>query len=110
MHKPKNLIVISILLLLTLACNALIPLSDSNGQPSSNADLPLTEADVPRVNAEDVKAAFDAGMAVIVDVRSRASYETGHAAVALSIPLIEFESNIASIDLPIDQWIITYCK
>lgn len=109
MHRLKTLTVISLLFLLTLACNALIPLSDSNGQPSSNADLPLTEDDVPRVSAENAKAAFDAGAAVIVDVRSRASYEAAHAVGALSIPLEEFENNIGGIDLPKDQWIITYC-
>lgn len=109
MSKIRTFIVISVLLLLTLACNALIPLPDSNGQPSSTADLPLTEDDVPRVSAEDAKAAFDEGTAVIVDVRSRASYEAAHAAGALSIPLNEFENNIGGIDLPKEQWIITYC-
>lgn len=109
MHRLKTLTVISLLLLLTLACNVLIPLPDSGGQPSSTADLPVTEDDVPRVTVEDAKAAFDAGTAVIVDVRSQASYETSHAAGALSIPLNEFEDNIGGIDLPEDRWIITYC-
>ena len=109
MHRLKTLTVISILLLLTLACNALIPSADSNGQPSSTANLPATEADVPRVTVDEAKAAFDEGTAVIVDVRWRASYEAAQAAGALSIPLEEFENNIGGIDLPGDQWIITYC-
>lgn len=109
MHKLKTLIVISILLLVTLSCNLLAPLPFSNEKPSSSAELPLTEADVPRVSAADAKAAFDEGTAVIVDVRSRASYEAAHAGGALSIPLNEFESNIQNIGLPKEQWIITYC-
>ena len=109
MHRLKYLIVVSILLLLTLACNALIPTADSNEQPVSNADLPATEADVPRVTAGDAKAAFDEGKAIIVDVRSQAAYDSGHVVEAFHIPLQEFESNAARIDLPKDQWIITYC-
>jgi hypothetical protein len=109
MRRVKFLLIISFLLLLTLSCNVLAPLPDSNNQPSPIAELPATEADVPRVTIEDAKAAFDEGTAVIVDVRWRASYEAAHAAGALSIPLEEFENNIGGIDLPGDQWIITYC-
>lgn len=109
MPKIKTLIVISLLFLFTLACNALSPLPDSNNQPSSNDNIPITEADVPRVTVEEAKAAFDEGTAVIVDVRSQAAYEASHVDGALSIPLNEFETNIAGVDLPKDQWIITYC-
>jgi 3-mercaptopyruvate sulfurtransferase SseA len=109
MRRVKFLLAISFLLLSTLSCNALLPLNDSNEQPSSIAELPATEAEVPRVTVGDAKAAFDSGEAIIVDVRSRAAYEAAHAVGALSIPLNEFESNIGSIDLPKDQWIITYC-
>jgi 3-mercaptopyruvate sulfurtransferase SseA len=115
MQKLKPIIVISILLLSTLACNALIPLPDANNeslqnnQPSSDRELPITEAEVPRVSVGDAKAAFEGGKAIIVDVRSQAAYEAGHVAGALSIPLNEFETNIASVDLPKDKWIIAYC-
>ena len=115
MQKIKTLIVLLILLLSALACNALIPLSDSSNaptqviEPSPNVSVPLTEAEVPRVTAEDAKAAVDNGTAIIVDVRSAESYATSHIVGALSIPLGEFETDIANIDLPKDQWIITYC-
>lgn len=109
MRRVKILLAISFLLLFTLSCSALLPLTDTNEQPPSIAELPATEADVPRVTVEDAKAAFDSGEAIIVDVRSPASYETAHAGGALSISLNEFENNIGSIDLPKDQWIITYC-
>ncbi len=115
MHNNKIVLFISILLLSTFACNPLISLPDSNSespqtiQPTAGSDLPLTEAEVPRVIVEDAKAAFDRGDAIIVDVRSQASYEAGHIAGALFITLGEFESNISNIDLPKNQWIITYC-
>jgi 3-mercaptopyruvate sulfurtransferase SseA len=115
MQKLKPLIVLPLLLLATLACNLLIPLPETGDvptqavEPSAAVTIPLTEAEVPRVTAEDAKAAFDNDTAIIVDVRSQESYATSHVAGALSIPLGEFETNIASIDLPKDKWIITYC-
>jgi len=44
-----------------------------------------------------------------VDVRSKEAYEASHIAGALFVPLGEFESNIAGLDLDKEQWIITYC-
>lgn len=110
MTKIKTVLTIFILLLFTLACNALPALDTvSESEPPADFTPPLTEADVPRVTAQDAKAAFDGGEAIIVDVRSQAAYEAGHVAGALSIPLNEFETNIAGVDLPRDRWIITYC-
>lgn len=57
----------------------------------------------------DAKAAVDSGAAILVDVRSADSYASGHAAGAISIPLGNFETNIESLSLEKDQWIITYC-
>ena len=119
----KTLLVISTLLLATLACNATLPQTEPTTAPTIQAistlpqtqsqqeqtDLPLTEADVPRVTVEEAKLAFDNGEAVIVDVRSAESYAEGHAAGAISIPLDEFENNIDNLPLEKDQWIITYC-
>jgi predicted sulfurtransferase len=110
MTKIKTILTIFILLLFTLACNALPALDTvSESEPPADFTPPLTEAEVPRVTVEDAKAAFDSGEAIIVDVRGREYFDTGHAAGALSIPLSEFETNISKIDLPKDQWIITYC-
>jgi len=71
--------------------------------------LPKSEAEVPRVTAEAAKAAFEAGAAVIVDVRSVDSFVAKHIAGALSIPLTRIEQNPKSVSLDKDQWIITYC-
>jgi 3-mercaptopyruvate sulfurtransferase SseA len=116
----KNLFATSILLLTTLACNAALPQTRPTTAPSiqvistqpktqGQTDLPLTEADVPRVGVEEAKLALDNGEAVIVDVRSAEAYAAGHAAGAISIPLAEFENNIKNVPLKKDKWIITYC-
>jgi 3-mercaptopyruvate sulfurtransferase SseA len=117
----KTLLVISTLLLLAIpACNAASPQTESTTVPTIQAiatqpqtqgltDLPLTEADVPRIGVEEARLAFDNGEAVIVDVRSAEAYAAGHAAGAINIPLVEFENNIDNVPLDKDQWIITYC-
>lgn len=76
-------------------------------RPADN--LPQTEADVPRVTAEEAKSAFDSGAAVIVDVRSTESFVASHIAGALSIPLTRIEDTPSSVTLDKNQWIITYC-
>ena len=120
--KNKNLnivIAVSILMLATLACNAVIPKIGSNlaptvvlpteAQSQGNNSLPVTEAGVPRISPKDAKAAFDSGKAIIVDVRSADAFAAEHIAGAISIPLADIESNIANVKLDNNQWIITYC-
>ncbi len=109
----------STLLLVTLACNATLPQTQPTSFPTQpvistldlpgQANLPQTEAGVPRISVEDAKAAFDSGEAIILDVRSAEAYATGHVAGAISIPLGEFETNIENVKLDKKQWIITYC-
>jgi 3-mercaptopyruvate sulfurtransferase SseA len=96
MPNKKHLIVTIALLALLFAC-------------APKVVIPQTEQEVPRVKVEEAKSAFDKGGAIIVDVRSAESYAAGHAAGAISIPLTEFENNIANLTLRKDQWIITYC-
>lgn len=103
MPKTKIFLAISIIILATLACNALLPV------PGSQSNLPLTDDDVPRVEVEAAKAALDSGAAIIVDVRSQSAYDSSHVLGALSIPLNNFETDIANVELAKEQWIITYC-
>jgi rhodanese-related sulfurtransferase len=81
----------------------------TNITPQVNSQIPQTEADVPRINVEDAKAAFDSGQAIIVDVRSADAYAAGHTVGAISIPLVIFETDINNVSLEKNQWIITYC-
>ncbi len=81
-----------------------------NNQPVATVavqtnDIPYPE--VPRVSLADAKAAFDAGNAVFVDVRSASDYASEHISGALSIPESEMPTRLTELN-PQD-WIITYC-
>jgi len=76
---------------------------------STQADLPESEAAVPRATVEETKAALESGAAIIVDVRSAEAYEASHIPGAINIPLGEFETNPTDLKLDKEQWIITYC-
>ena len=117
--KNRIILFIAFLMFAALACQTpvqqleptVIPLP-TQPQPvqQSQSNLPpLTEAQVPRISVSDAKAALDSGQAILVDVRSAESYAAGHAAGAISIPLVNFEDNIGSLSLEKNQWIITYC-
>lgn len=116
--KTNIFLAVAFLTLTTLACNALLPLPTEESPPTQviepvftqpQGNIPQTEAEVSRVTVEEAKAALDSGAAIIVDVRSQSAYDASHIAGALFIPLGEFETNIANLDLGKDQWIITYC-
>ena len=122
MTRQRNIFIgLSVALLAVLACNAILPQSETNAPISTQAPIftlsplptksgqPQTEDEVPRVSVEDAKLALDSGEAVIVDVRSSEAYAEVHIAGAVLIPLGEFEGNIANVPLDKDQWIITYC-
>jgi hypothetical protein len=122
MPKTKILFAASLLILASLACNAVLPSAFAPSGPTSTpvviveptfpaqqTDLPATEAEVPRVSLEAALTAYNAGAAVFVDVRDAGSYAASHIAGAINIPLTEFENNIANVDLDKEAWIITYC-
>jgi len=122
MTRQRNIFIgLSVALLAVLACNAILPQSESNAPISTQVPIftlsplptksgqPQTEDEVPRVSVEEAKLALDSGEAVIVDVRSSEAYAEVHIAGAVLIPLGEFEGNIANVPLDKDQWIITYC-
>jgi predicted sulfurtransferase len=108
-----------ILLFASLACNTSQPTaSPATPHPlivtlpadqQNPGTIPLSEAQVPRITADEARAAFDSGKAVIVDVRGPDAYAFGHAEGAINIPLGYFETDIENIQLEKDQWIITYC-
>lgn len=94
---------------LALALSACASGSAAPTQAQTTHGIPLTEADVPRISAEDARAAVERGEAVIVDVRSVESFAAGHIQGAVSIPLEKFETSLDSLSFEKDQWIITYC-
>lgn len=122
-----------VLLFASLACNAVLPqtgptsvstvastpiqvptqiqLTESNPTepPATSANLPQTDAEVPRVPPDQAKAAFERGDAVIVDVRGADAYAQQHIQGALEISLGAIETDPTSINLDKNKWIITYC-
>jgi 3-mercaptopyruvate sulfurtransferase SseA len=84
-------------------------LQPGRGITSDERELPVTDADVPRISPEEAQAALESGAAVIVDVRSSEAFEASHVAGAISVPLGAIERDLANVPLDKDQWIITYC-
>ena len=67
---------------------------------------PIPNPAVLRVTLQDAVEALEQGRAVLVDVRSRSSYDKAHATGALSFPENEV---VARLDeLPADQALILY--
>jgi len=96
-------------LLLLLGLVALLAACSPAPTAAPPTELPLTEADLPRVSAADAKTAVDSGQAVIVDVRDTSSYLLEHIAGALSIPLADIDADPTAFPLDKTKWIITYC-
>ena len=86
-----------------------LTLQPGRGITSDESELPLTEAEVPRVSIQEAKAALDSGAAILVDVRSPGDFVESHIAGAISVPLGAIERELTEVPLNRDQWIITYC-
>jgi hypothetical protein len=113
MELKKLLVVLTIALITVtlVSCSpASTPTSEAQSNPALSPDgQPLTEADVPRVTVEEAYTAIQNGEAIVVDVRNLHSYLTSHVAGAQSIPLVQIETDLASVNLDKEQWLITYC-
>jgi hypothetical protein len=83
---------------------SLIP--DQIAQAPGNQTYSST-ADIPRIELNDAKAAFDERTAVFLDVRSEVEYAQSHIPGAVSIPLDQLEARVSELN-PGD-WYITYC-
>jgi hypothetical protein len=77
----------------------------NSGQPLNTSSLPYPE--VPRISVQETQEKMAQGQALLVDVRSKSSYDSSHAAGAVSIPEAEVLSRLD--ELPRDKDIILYC-
>jgi hypothetical protein len=87
-------------------------LASSNTSTAVNTAQPLgTQAipfpDVPRISLKDTQSKLAAGQAVLVDVRSKTSYDQAHSVGAISIPEEEVDARLN--ELPRNKDIILYC-
>jgi thioredoxin reductase len=69
--------------------------------------IPIPYPNVPRISLQETQGELDQGQAILVDVRSKTSYDKLHAAGAISIPEEEIEASLN--ELPRDKTIILYC-
>ena len=129
MKRTKHiLLAVFVLVLASLACNAVLPQAEPTSVPTQvptlvlvptqvtepastqpPASLPQTDAQVSRVPPDQAKAALDGGDAIIVDVRGAAAYAQQHIAGALEISLGAIELDPTNLNLDKNKWIITYC-
>jgi hypothetical protein len=86
--------------------------SNPGAQPEQNTAQALNTQsipypDVPRVALQEAQDKALSGQAVLVDVRSKSSYDKSHAAGAISVP--EAEMAARKDELPRDKELILYC-
>ena len=83
-----------------------------NARPQAPAAATQEHADdghdAPRISLADAKKDYDAGTAIIVDVRDAEAFKQEHVKGALNIPLAELDANINKI--PKGKKIIAYCS
>ena len=129
MKRTKHILLAALVLVLaSLACNAVLPQAEPTSLPTQvptpilvptqiteptstqpQANLPQTDAQVSRVSPDQAKTALDRGDALIVDVRGADAYAQKHITGALEISLGTIELDPTNLDLDKNKWIITYC-
>jgi hypothetical protein len=97
------------LAVVVLACVALILLACSKQASSTESVKYKSEADVPRINVQDAKAAVDKGEVILVDSRPEDAYKMEHLAGAINIPFGPHSEEKFSA-LPQGKKIIVYCS
>jgi hypothetical protein len=81
-----------------------VPLITPSSTPEGGAP---GRADVPRIGIAEAKEKMEAGEAILVDVRSQATYEQRHIAGAISMTSSQVAQQYT--ELPSDKLIIFYC-
>jgi hypothetical protein len=105
-----GLVVVAMVVGIILSVEGRTP-TNANTQQGNTA-LPLDTGsipnpDVPRISLQETQTRLDQGQAILIDVRSRDSFEKSHAQGAISIP--EEEMGARLDELPRDKEIILYC-
>ena len=81
-----------------------VPLITPSATPEGGAP---SKTRVPRIGVGTAKTMADTGEAVLVDVRTKGTYEAAHIAGAISLPSKEIPDRYD--DLPTDRLLIFYC-
>ena len=75
--------------------------------PSATPEGGAPQVHVPRISVATAREMADAGEAVLVDVRTKGTFEAAHIAGAISLPSDEIPDRYG--ELPTDRLIIYYC-
>ena len=79
----------------------------SNPTAEGLPTLALPYPHVPRISVQETDGLMKQGQALLVDVRSQASYDKAHAAGALSLPEAQVDARYN--DLPSETLLVLYC-
>jgi hydroxyacylglutathione hydrolase len=109
----KCVLCAAVVAVLALAACKSIDQKPSASQLAITAGSPQVQASkypdgANRISVSDLKAALEAGNAVVVDVRGQSAYDAGHIKGAILIPAGEIGNRVNEI--PRGKMIITYCS
>ena len=111
-YIPAGLI--SLALLLSIACNSIDNKSKTAAQRNSTVPGGSTQVDTQyadgakRITISEAQQLINAGKAFVVDVRNQQAYDQGHIPGAKLIPSGEILNHLS--ELPSNKTIITYCS
>jgi hypothetical protein len=74
--------------------------SAATANPLATRSIPYP--DVPRISLQETQDRLASGQAVLIDVRSKESYDRAHAAGALSVPEAEIHTRVEELPRDID--------
>ena len=74
----------------------------------AGAQVPESEADVPRITVAELEKTRRAGRVLVIDVRGNPAYQEGHIAGAVSIPESALPRHVESFKAE-NRTIVTYC-
>jgi hypothetical protein len=85
-----------------MAGNSLAGSNTARALPTGSIPFP----DVPRIALQEAKDKLESGQAMLVDVRSKQSYDRSHATGAISLPETEIDARMD--ELPADKELVLY--
>jgi rhodanese-related sulfurtransferase len=74
----------------------------------ARAQMPQSEADVPRITSAELQKARAAARVLVIDVRGDTAYQAGHIAGAVSIPESALPAHVERLKAE-KRTIVTYC-
>ena len=108
MKKFSFLLVLSLFFVASCATPAPPPTRVQNTAPPAAVDEHGHEDNAERISLAEAKSEYDAGKAVMVDVRDSAAYEAEHVKGALNITPATLDAKLNEI--PKGKKIIVYCS